>query len=119
MRTPSQLLENQSVPSFVKTWIPIVSAEPGSPEEIQTFCSTNYGVTFPMTEKVEVNGSGRHPLYETLTAVVDDEGNAGDIQWNFEKFLVAPDGEIVHRFRPMTTPDSDEVVSAIEAVLPG
>ena len=93
--------------------------EPGSPEEIQTFCSTNYGVTFPMTEKVEVNGSGRHPLYETLTAVVDDEGNAGDIQWNFEKFLVAPDGEIVHRFRPMTTPDSDEVVSAIEAVLPG
>jgi len=93
--------------------------EPGSPDEIQTFCSTNYGVTFPMTEKVEVNGSGRHPLYETLTATSDQEGKAGDIQWNFEKFLVAPGGDIVRRFRPMTEPESDEVVSAIEAVLPG
>src|SRR3954470_23187113 len=93
--------------------------EPGSPGEIATFCSTNYGVTFPMTEKVEVNGSGRHPLYETLTATSDQEGKAGDIQWNFEKFLVAPGGEIVRRFRPMTEPESDEVVSAIEAVLPG
>src|SRR5438093_3179268 len=76
--------------------------EPGSPEEIETFCSTNYGVTFPMTEKVEVNGAGRHRLYETLTATVDSEGKAGDIQWNFEKFLVSPEGEIVSRFRPMT-----------------
>jgi glutathione peroxidase len=92
--------------------------EPGSAEEIQTFCSTTYGVTFPMTEKVEVNGAGRHPLYKELTAFADDEGEAGDVQWNFEKFLVSPDGEIVHRFRPRVEPESLEVVSAIEAVLP-
>jgi glutathione peroxidase len=92
--------------------------EPGSPEEIKTFCSTTYGVTFPMTEKIEVNGEGRHPLYSDLTAVPDAEGAAGDIQWNFEKFLVAPGGE-VHRFRPLIEPESDELTSAIEAVLPG
>src|SRR5579863_8684091 len=74
--------------------------EPGSPEEIAQFCSTTYGVTFPLTEKVDVNGAARHPLYERLTAVADTEGKAGDIQWNFEKFLVAPDGEVVARFRP-------------------
>jgi len=92
--------------------------EPGSPEEIQTFCSTTYGVTFPMTEKVDVNGDDRHPLYERLTATNDAEGKAGDIQWNFEKFLVSPQGEIVRRFRPMTDPEADEVTSAIESVLP-
>lgn len=92
--------------------------EPGSAEEIQTFCSTTYGVTFPMTEKVDVNGSGRHPLYQELTAVLDDAGEAGDVQWNFEKFLVAPDGTIARRFRPQVEPESDEVVAAIEAVLP-
>ena len=92
--------------------------EPGSAEEIQTFCSTTYGVTFPLTEKVEVNGEGRHPLYETLTAVPDAAGEAGDITWNFEKFLVAPGGEVVARFRPQVEPESDEVVAAIEANLP-
>ncbi len=92
--------------------------EPGSAEEIETFCSTTYGVTFPMFEKVDVNGSGRHPLYEQLTSFPDAEGEAGDIQWNFEKFLVAPGGEIVRRFRPMTTPDDPTVVEAIESVLP-
>jgi glutathione peroxidase len=92
--------------------------EPGTAEEIQTFCSTTYGVTFPLTEKVEVNGEGRHPLYTELTAKPDREGEAGDIQWNFEKFLVSPAGEIVERFRPRTEPESDEVVAAIEAVLP-
>ena len=92
--------------------------EPGSAEEIQTFCSTTYGVTFPLTEKVEVNGEGRHPLYEELTAVPDAEGEAGDIQWNFEKFLVAPGGEVVGRFRPAVEPESDELVGAIEATLP-
>src|SRR4051794_556299 len=92
--------------------------EPGSPEEIQTFCSTTYGVTFPMTEKVDVNGDDRHPLYERLTATNDDEGKAGDIQWNFEKFLVSPQGEIVRRFRPMTEPEADEVTAAVESVLP-
>ncbi len=92
--------------------------EPGSAEEIETFCSTSYGVTFPMYEKVEVNGDGRHPLYEQLTAAPDADGAAGDIQWNFEKFLVAPGGEVVARFRPMTTPDAPEVVRAIEGQLP-
>jgi glutathione peroxidase len=92
--------------------------EPGTAEEIQTFCSTTYGVTFPLTEKVDVNGEERHPLYTELTAKPDREGEAGDIQWNFEKFLVSPAGEIVERFRPRTEPESDEVVTAIEAVLP-
>ncbi len=92
--------------------------EPGTAEEIQTFCSTTYGVTFPMTEKVEVNGEHRHPLYQQLTAIADDEGEAGDVKWNFEKFLVSPAGEVVHRFRPQTTPDAPEVVEAITALLP-
>jgi len=92
--------------------------EPGSAEEIATFCSATYGVTFPMFEKVEVNGDHRHPVYEELTAVPDADGEAGDIQWNFEKFLVSPDGEIVHRFRPMVDPEAPEVTDAIEAVLP-
>ncbi|HLI44087.1 MAG TPA: glutathione peroxidase [Acidimicrobiales bacterium] len=92
--------------------------EPGSPEEIATFCSTNYGVTFPMTEKVEVNGENRHPLYRELTSVPDAEGAAGDIQWNFEKFLVSPGGEVT-RFRPLVEPEAPELVAAIEASLPG
>jgi glutathione peroxidase len=93
--------------------------EPGSSEEIATFCSATYGVTFPMFEKVEVNGAGRHPVYEELVAVPDADGEAGDIQWNFEKFLVSPNGEIVRRFRPMVDPEAPEVIDAIEATLPG
>jgi glutathione peroxidase len=92
--------------------------EPGSAEEIAEFCSTNYGVTFPMFEKIEVNGDGRHPVYTELTALPDAAGEAGDIQWNFEKFLVSADGKAIARFRPMTEPDAPEVVSAIEAALP-
>jgi glutathione peroxidase len=92
--------------------------EPGSAEEIQTFCSTTYGVTFPLYEKIDVNGDARHPIYEELTAAPDGEGKAGDITWNFEKFLVSPSGEIVARFRPQVEPESAEVVSAIEANLP-
>ena len=92
--------------------------EPGSAEEIATFCSTTYGVSFPLTEKVDVNGQRRHPLYQQLTTTPDAEGQAGDIQWNFEKFLVSPAGEIVARFRPRTEPGSDEVLEAIEANLP-
>jgi glutathione peroxidase len=92
--------------------------EPGTAEEIQTFCSTTYGVSFPMYEKVEVNGDGRHPLYAALTEVPDGEGAGGDIQWNFEKFLVAPDGTVVGRFRPGTQPESPELIAAIEAQLP-
>jgi glutathione peroxidase len=93
--------------------------EPGTPEEIATFCSTTYGVTFPMFEKVDVNGDDRHPVYEELTAFPDADGEAGDVQWNFEKFLVSPDGTILHRFRPMVDPEAPEVVDAIEASLPG
>jgi len=93
--------------------------EPGSAEEIATFCSATYGVTFPMMEKVDVNGDDRNPVYEELTAFPDTDGEAGDIQWNFEKFLVSPDGTILQRFRPMVDPEAAEVVDAIEANLPG
>jgi glutathione peroxidase len=92
--------------------------EPGSSEDIAEFCSATYGVTFPMFEKVDVNGAGRHPVYEELTAFPDAEGEAGDIQWNFEKFLVSPTGEIVQRFRPTVDPEAPEVIDAIEANLP-
>jgi len=93
--------------------------EPGSAEEIQEFCSATYGVTFPMFAKIEVNGPGRHPVYAELTETADADGTAGDIQWNFEKFLIAPDGRVVGRFRPRVEPTDDAVVTAIEAQLPG
>jgi glutathione peroxidase len=92
--------------------------EPGTAEEIQTFCSTTYGVTFPITEKVDVNGHRRHPLYNVLTEAPDAEGEAGEIQWNFEKFLISPAGEVVARFRPPMQPGADELIEAIEAHLP-
>jgi glutathione peroxidase len=92
--------------------------EPGSAEEIQTFCESNYGVTFPLMAKLEVNGPGRHPLYKELTAVPDAGGASGDVQWNFEKFVVSADGKKVQRFRPKTKPDAPEVIAAIEAALP-
>ena len=93
--------------------------EPGTPEEIKTFCSTTYGVTFPMTEKIEVNGDGRHALYKELTATADSEGHTGDIRWNFEKFLVGRDGNVVARFSPLVLPDAPEVVDTIEKALAG
>jgi glutathione peroxidase len=92
--------------------------EPGTAEQIAEFCSASYGVTFPMFEKIDVNGPGRHPIYAELTATPDANGEAGDIQWNFEKFLVRPDGTVAARFRPRTTPDSGEVLIAIEENLP-
>jgi glutathione peroxidase len=92
--------------------------EPGTAEEIGSFCSTNYGVTFPLLAKSEVNGPGRHPLYAELTQTPDAGGQAGDVQWNFEKFLIAPGGAVVNRFRPRTAPHAPEVLAAIEAVLP-
>jgi glutathione peroxidase len=88
--------------------------EPGTAEEIKTFCSTTYGVSFPLLEKTDVNGDTRHPLYAELTQAPDTEGEAGDIQWNFEKFLISPDGTVAARFRPRTDPEADEVVAAIE-----
>ncbi len=91
--------------------------EPGSADEIETFCSTTYGVTFPMYEKIDVNGPDRHAIYEELTAVADADGHDGDIRWNFEKFLVGPDGSIT-RFSPMVAPDDPALVAAIEEALP-
>jgi glutathione peroxidase len=90
--------------------------EPGTAEEIQTFCSTTYGVTFPMMEKIDVNGDNRHPIYDELTKVADAEDHSGDIRWNFEKFLITPDGTIT-RYSPLTTPDDPGLVAAIEASL--
>ncbi|HEY8472474.1 MAG TPA: glutathione peroxidase [Natronosporangium sp.] len=92
--------------------------EPGTEAQIAEFCQTNYGVTFPLTEKIEVNGAGRHPLYQRLVGVADAEGYTGDIRWNFEKFLIAPDGSVAARFHPRTEPNSPELTSAIEKVLP-
>ena len=91
--------------------------EPGSADEIKEFCSTTYGVTFPLMEKTRVNGWHKHPLYAQLTQVPDAEGRAGRVRWNFEKFLIAPDGT-VSRFRPSTQPDDPTVIEAIEKALP-
>lgn len=91
--------------------------EPGSAEEIQEFCSATYGVTFPMTEKVEVNGEGRHPLFAELTGTPDEEGRAGDVRWNFEKFLLAGDGTVVARFSPTVAPDDPRLVDAVDGLL--
>jgi glutathione peroxidase len=92
--------------------------EPGTAEEIATFCSTTYGVTFPLYEKIDVNGENRHPIYQELTQVADDSGHDGDIRWNFEKFLLSPEGEVVGRFDPGTEPEDAKLVAAIEAQLP-
>ena len=92
--------------------------EPGSAEEIQQFCSTTYGVTFPMMEKIEVNGPGRHEIYKSLTALKDASGHEGDIRWNFEKFVVSADGTQITRFSPKMAPDDPAVIAAVEAALP-
>jgi glutathione peroxidase len=92
--------------------------EPGSAEEIQEFCSTTYGVTFPMVEKSDVNGPERNAVYQELTQYADADGKAGDVAWNFEKFLLDPAGKVVGRFRPQVTPEDPTLVAAIEATLP-
>ena len=91
--------------------------EPGTSEEIATFCSTTYGVTFPLTQKVEVNGPDRHPLYQRLVGTPDERGRSGDIAWNFEKFVVDRHGRVMARFSPTTTPDDARVLAAVEAAL--
>ncbi|WP_113700378.1 glutathione peroxidase [Nonomuraea lactucae] len=91
--------------------------EPGSAEEIQEFCSVTYGVDFPILEKIDVNGPDRHPLYRALTETSDAGGQAGDIEWNFEKFLVDRDGVIAARFRPGITPENPAITTAIEKIL--
>ena len=103
--------------SFTVLGVPcnqFMGQEPGTPEEIAEFCSATYGVTFPLTEKIDVNGDARHRLYAELTAVADAAGDAGDVQWNFEKFLVGADGSVT-RFRPTVDPEADEIVAAIES----
>ena len=92
--------------------------EPGTAEEIQEFCSTTYGVTFPLYEKVDVNGENRHPVYDVLTKAADDEGHEGDVRWNFEKFLLSPEGDVVARFGPLVQPEDEKLVHAVESQLP-
>jgi glutathione peroxidase len=113
------LQETYSARGFNVVGIPcnqFMGQEPGSAEEIQTFCSTTYGVTFPLFEKVDVNGDERHPLYAELTQATGTDGYTGDIRWNFEKFLLGPDGT-VQRFAPQVTPEDPNLVAAIEAAL--
>ena len=91
--------------------------EPGSAEKIQEFCSLNYGVTFPLFAKLDVKGSKQHALYSILTAIPDDTGKAGNVGWNFEKFLIGRDGRPVRRFRSRVVPDDPNLVGAIESLL--
>jgi glutathione peroxidase len=91
--------------------------EPGTSEEIAQFCSASYGVTFPLMEKIDVNGDDRSPIYAELTQKEDAEGNGGDITWNFEKFLVSPQGDVVARYRPQVEPEDATIVGDIEAQL--
>ena len=91
--------------------------EPGTSEEIATFCSATYGVSFPLFEKIEVNGPDRHPVYQELTGHADADGTAGDVQWNFEKFLISRDGQVIGRFRPRTEPEDASITEAIESAL--
>ncbi len=91
--------------------------EPGTSEEIAEFCSATYGVTFPLTEKIEVNGEDRHPVYAELVASPDEKGEAGDVTWNFEKFLVDAEGAVVARFSPGVEPEDPQVLAAIQALL--
>jgi glutathione peroxidase len=92
--------------------------EPGTAEQIADFCSTRFGIAFPMMAKTDVNGDERHPLFAELTQLADAEGKDGDVRWNFEKFLISPEGEPVARFRTMTTPEDSALVAAVEAALP-
>ena len=115
-----QLHKTYSDRNFTVLGVPcnqFMGQEPGTAEEIQTFCSSTYGVTFPLTEKTDVNGEQRHPLYEQLVHTADAEGIDGDIRWNFEKFVIDRQGNVVARFHPKTAPDAPEVISAIESVL--
>ena len=117
-----RLQEPYAAQGFTVLGVPcnqFIGQEPGTAEEIAEFCSATYGVTFPMTEKVEVNGDGPAPRCTTrLSTFADAEGHTGDIRWNFEKFLIGRDGTVVARFSPQTEPETDEVVAAMEKALP-
>ncbi|MFJ3304676.1 glutathione peroxidase [Streptomyces sp. NPDC086549] len=115
-----RLQERYAEQGFTVLGVPcnqFLGQEPGTAEEIAEFCSATYGVSFPLTEKVEVNGEDRHPLYDRLVGFSDAEGHSGDIRWNFEKFLIGRDGTVVARFSPQTEPEAAELVAAVEAQL--
>jgi len=115
-----QLQEKYAERGFTVVGLPcnqFMGQEPGSAEEIQEFCSATYGVTFPMTEKIEVNGDDRHEIYRALVEAPNEKGEAGDVTWNFEKFLVDGSGAVVARFSPGVVPDDPTVIGAIEAQL--
>jgi glutathione peroxidase len=115
-----QLQERYAGQGFTVVGLPcnqFLGQEPGSAEEIAEFCSATYGVTFPLTEKIEVNGEGRHAIYRSLVETPDENGEAGDVSWNFEKFLVDGRGDVVARFSPSVEPDDPQLVSAVEAQL--
>jgi glutathione peroxidase len=115
-----QLHEQHADHGFTVVGLPcnqFMGQEPGDAAEIQEFCSATYGVTFPMTEKIEVNGDDRHPVYAELVSTPDEKGEAGDVQWNFEKFLIAADGTVVARFSPTVTPDDPRVVDAVAGLV--
>ncbi len=117
-RTLEELQKKYESKGFTVIGVPTnqFMQEPGDEAAIQTFCSTTYGVTFPLTKKTRVNGRNRTELYKELVKAKDSAGMAGPVMWNFEKFLVLPDGS-VHRFRPTTSPDAPVIVELIEANL--
>ena len=115
-----QLQEEYAERGFTAVGLPcnqFLGQEPGSSEEIAEFCSATYGVTFPMTEKIEVNGDDRHEIYRSLVETPNEKGEAGDVTWNFEKFLVNGSGSVVGRFSPGVVPEDPALVGAIEAQL--
>jgi glutathione peroxidase len=114
-----QLQETYGDESFTVVGLPcnqFGGQEPGTTEEIAEFCSATYGVTFPMTEKIEVNGDSRHEIYQELVKTPDEKGESGDIGWNFEKFLIAADGTVVARFSPVVVPEDERLVDAVKAL---
>jgi glutathione peroxidase len=117
-----QLQETYAARGFTVVGVPcnqFKGQEPGTAEEIQEFCSVTYGVDFPLLDKTDVNGDDRHPLYAKLTEAPDADGVAGDVLWNFEKFLVGADGEVAARFRPIVDPQAPEIIEAIEKLVAG
>ena len=114
-----QLHETYGDASFTVVGLPcnqFMGQEPGTAEEIEEFCSATYGVTFPMTEKIEVNGDERHEIYRGLVDTPNEKGEAGDVSWNFEKFLVAGDGTVIARFSPQVEPGDPRLVDAVKAL---
>jgi glutathione peroxidase len=115
-----QLQEKYADAGFTVVGLPcnqFMGQEPGSAEEIAEFCSATYGVTFPMTEKIDVNGEDRHPIYAGLVETPNEKGEAGDVAWNFEKFLVDGQGAVVARFSPQVVPEDPQLVAAVQAVV--